>query len=189
MTAQAVALRVYRPRVRILSLRRILRAVVRTLPCGAGSLSVGRPQGVGLSRWILVAGSRYQAGVAPPPYAWRHSMLKTAWEVNSPVFGHTGKALVHAARRRICSSRLKAGRSIPPRSRPFDITRPQVFGARAMSCHWIRRRFCRCDQQERSRMPQILANMCTNSEWTKSLPAIGHHSSALSHNDDNRKPV
>jgi hypothetical protein len=103
------------------------------------------------------------------PNSRRCSMLKNAREVISPVLGRPWKALVHAARRSICSSTLKSGRSIPPRSRPFDVTRPQVFGARAMSFRRMRRRSYRCVQQERSRKPRILANACTNSECTPVL--------------------
>ena len=143
--------------------------------------------------WILVAGSRYHAGDAPSPASQRHPMLKNAWEVLC-IFLSTwaGKALVYADQRTVYYSRLKAGRSIPPRSRSFDTLQPQCTGTEAISCRQIRRRFCRCAKEEKSKAPdscQYLPQIPSPCRWTKSLPAIGRRISALSHDDGYRKPV
>jgi hypothetical protein len=178
-----------RPRVLNLSLRKISRAVDRTLPCGAESFSVGGPQGVDLGCWISV--SRWSCAIArfAAPSNGEEYM-----EVISSVLGHIGKALVRAARRTIRSSKLEAGRSIPPRSRPFDVNHPRIFGARAMSCRQIVASVVVQKEKEKSKAPDSCQyvykfRVHAHATWTKSLPAIGHHSSTLSHEDYNRKPV
>ena len=63
-----------------------------------------------------------------------------------------------------------------------------------MNCRQMKRRFCRYAKEKKSKAP----NSCQHlyefqvqlpALWTKSLPAIGHRISALSHDDNYRKPV
>jgi hypothetical protein len=90
-----------------LCLRRILRAVDRTLPCGSEPFSADC---LDLGRWMPISCWSYTISSSPSLFNAEECTRSIFF---STVLGHAGIPFVHASRKTTCPSRLKAGRSMP----------------------------------------------------------------------------
>jgi hypothetical protein len=160
-----------RPCVPEVPLRRILRAVDRTLPCGAASFSVERLKCVYLGRWISVS---YWM---PSLSSHRYPTLDNAWEVFSSVLGTAGEMLVRS--KDILLIRAESGTINPITKSLFrhDSSPILWYGSHEL-CAVKASLLLLCQKKKKEadspRFLPISAQIPSCCWWTKSLPAIGH---------------
>jgi hypothetical protein len=167
------------------SLRRILRAVDRTLPCGSGPFSADC---LDFGRRMPISCWSYAISSFPSPF--------NAEECMSSIFFSTW-ACWNSAR----SCRSKNNVSLKAESGKIDASMKSLLRHNAAMSLYPGSRELSPDGSRRSclvrirnhRKPRILANICTNAEcrpilcwWTESLPAIGHQVWHSATNDDKR---